>query len=252
VRIGVFSDVHGHADALQAVMQAAVDAGVEELWSLGDMVGGGPEPARVAALVRSYCALALAGNHDYAATGSVDPARFGGPESIGRRSLEEAAAALRASGDLDWLCRLRPAARRHGVQCWHGSPRNAVWEFVDAANAEACLHLQRGAIGLVGHTHVPAAWQALRGGGVRGVRIREGRPVDVSAAKWMLNPGVVGAVSSVSAARRHAGAWWLELDLEERLATWQRVRVPHAARPLLALPTRGGPGVVRREAATRR
>jgi hypothetical protein len=124
VRVAVFADVHAHGDALDAVMAAAVDARVSELWCLGDIVGTGPDPARVTSMVRAYCAVALAGNHDYGASGSVDRAAFGPPGSPGRRSLELAAAALETSGDLQWLGSRRPAARRGAVQCWHASPRN--------------------------------------------------------------------------------------------------------------------------------
>ena len=42
--IAVFADPHAHAEALDAVIAAADAAGAEALWSLGDMVGGGPDP----------------------------------------------------------------------------------------------------------------------------------------------------------------------------------------------------------------
>ena len=41
--VAVFGDAHAHADALEAVLAAAERAGAEELWSLGDMIGGGPD-----------------------------------------------------------------------------------------------------------------------------------------------------------------------------------------------------------------
>jgi hypothetical protein len=116
------------------------------------------------------------------------------------------------------------------VQSWHASPRNAVWEFVATTNAEACLQRQRAALGLVGHTHVPAAWQAQAGrAGVRTVRVRPDRPLDMSQPKWMLNPGAVGAPLTATAGWCEAvddhasrGAWWLQLDLDARVATWRR------------------------------
>ena len=86
--VAVFGDAHAHAGALDAVIAAADGCGVEELWSLGDMVGSGPDPERVVAVTRERCAVALLGNHDYAATGSVDPLRFGEPGSPAVRSLE--------------------------------------------------------------------------------------------------------------------------------------------------------------------
>lgn len=229
MKVAVFADAHAHGDALEAVMRAAVAAGVSELWSLGDMVGSGPDPVPVIRLVRSLCRVALAGNHDYGATGSVSPTAFGTPGSPGCRSLELAAEALAASGDLDWLRTRKPAARRHGVQCWHASPRNPVREYVTPANAEACLRRQRAPLGLVGHTHEPVAWRARRGGGVDRVDVEVDRPLAVSGGTWLLNPGAVGAPFPVRGgwwaaleAHAHDGAWWLELDLGVRCATWRR------------------------------
>ena len=79
--VAVFGDAHAHAAALEAVVEAADAAGAEQLWSLGDMVGGGPDPERVVALTRERCAVALLGNHDYGATGSVELSRLGEPGS---------------------------------------------------------------------------------------------------------------------------------------------------------------------------
>ena len=56
----------------------------------------------------------------------------------------------------------RPAARREGVQCWHGGPRNPVWEFVGPSNAHACLAVQKADLGLVAHTHTAAAFTPRR------------------------------------------------------------------------------------------
>src|SRR4051812_47213459 len=137
--IAVFGDAHAHADALEAVIAAADASGAEELWSLGDMVGGGPDSERGIAMTRERCRVALVGNHDYGAIGSVELSRLG--ETHGR-SLELARERL-SEEDLAWLRSRRPAARRHGVQCWHGGPRNAVWEFVGPSNATDCLAAQK-------------------------------------------------------------------------------------------------------------
>ena len=65
MRVAVFVDAHAHAEALEAVLAAA--GGVDELWSLGDMVGRGPDPVHVVARTRELCRIALLGNHDYLA-----------------------------------------------------------------------------------------------------------------------------------------------------------------------------------------
>jgi predicted phosphodiesterase len=226
--VAVFGDAHAHAAALEAVIGAADAAGAEQLWSLGDMVGGGPDPERVVGLTRGRCAVALVGNHDYGATGSVELTRLGEPGSAGLRSIELARERL-SEDDVAWLRSRRPAARRDGVQCWHGGPHNAVREYVGASNATACLDSQREALGLVGHTHEPAAWQQTAAGRARRARILPGDALDVSDGKWILNPGAVGAPAPSRLgwwdgldAQAAVGAYWLLLDLGRRTATWQR------------------------------
>jgi predicted phosphodiesterase len=221
--IAVFGDAHAHAEALEAVIAAADASGADELWSLGDMLGGGPDPARAVALTRERCRVALVGNHDYGAMGSVEPSRLG---SFGPRSVELAGEQL-SDEDVAWLRARKPAARRDGVQCWHGSPRNAVWEFVGRSNAGACLAAQRAALGLVGHTHVAGAWCATPGDGARAVKVRVDAPLDVGEGKWLLNPGAVGAPEPSrlgwwDGLDAQAAASWLLLDPEARTATWRR------------------------------
>jgi predicted phosphodiesterase len=225
--VAVFGDVHAHAEALEAVLAAAERDGADELWSLGDMIGAGPDPDRVVAATRAHCTVALMGNHDYGATGGVALERFGDPAAANARSIVLAQERL-GDDELAWMRTRRPAARRHGVQCWHGGPRNPVWEYVTPATATGCLEAQRADIGLVGHTHVPAAFrQAPRR--ARRVAIEPGVPLDVGAGRWLLNPGAVGAPVPPRRgwwdgldAEAALGAFWLLLDLDGRTATWRR------------------------------
>ncbi|HET8953243.1 MAG TPA: metallophosphoesterase family protein [Solirubrobacteraceae bacterium] len=225
--IAVFADAHAHVEALDAVIAAADAGGAEALWSLGDMVGAGPDPDHVVARTRERCAVALMGNHDYGATGSAEPTRFGEPGSPAARSIELARERLDDDA-IAWMRSLRPAARRGDVQCWHGGPHNPVHEYVGASNAGACLAKQRGTLGLVGHTHAAAAWRQTPRG-AKAVRIRAGEPLDLADGKWLLNPGAVGAPVPPRRgwwdgldADAAEGAFWLLLDLERRTATWQR------------------------------
>jgi len=225
--VAVFADAHAHAEALDAVIAAADASGAEALWSLGDMVGAGPDPDHVVARTRERCSVALMGNHDYGATGSAEPTRFGPPGSPAARSIELARERLDDDA-IAWMRSLRPAARRGDVQCWHGGPHNPVHEYVGPSNAAACLATQRGVLGLVGHTHAAAAWFATPRG-AKAACIRVGAPLDLSDGKWLLNPGAVGAPVPPRRAWWDAldadaaeGAFWLLLDLEHHTATWHR------------------------------
>ena len=225
--LAVFADTHAHAEALDAVVAAACRHGADELWSLGDMIGAGPDPDHAVAATRAHCTVALMGNHDYGATGGVALERFGDPASANARSVVLAQERL-PEEDVAWMRKRRPAARRHGVQCWHGGPRNPVWEYVTATNAAACLDAQRAEIGIVGHTHLAAAFQQTPRR-PRRIAIEPGVPLDVSQGKWLLNPGAVGAPVPPRGgwwdgldADAALGAFWLLLDLDARIATWQR------------------------------
>jgi predicted phosphodiesterase len=227
VVVAVFGDAHGHAEALDAVIGAAEASDAQALWSLGDMIGRGPDPEHVVTRTRERCAVALMGNHDYGATGSAEPTRFGEPGSPAVRSIELARDLL-SGPHVEWMRSRKPAARRGEVQLWHGGPRNAVHEYVGASNAGACLAVQRAELGLVGHTHIAAAWrQAPRG--AEAVKIRVGVSLDLAGGKWLLNPGAVGAPAPSQRGWWNAldlqaadGAYWLLLDLERRTATWRR------------------------------
>jgi hypothetical protein len=203
-------------DALQPVLDDIARRGSDELWFLGDLVGGGPEPAAVIDAIRAW-PLVLAGNHDaWLINGSMWPDE--------RAVLDKPR--------LAWLASLRPTASRLGVDCWHGSPTRPLDGFLTPKTAAMELpHRPRGSWGLVGHTHEPALflWDGVQ---VRGIVPAPDSPIAVPGdAALIANPGaVVGGPNDPS-------SWWLELDTSARLLTWHRVRTrrrqPH--RPAFTL-----------------
>jgi predicted phosphodiesterase len=63
-RFAVLGDIHGNADALEAVLRAARAAGATSLVVLGDLVGYYYEPARVLDLLAGWPSLIVRGNHE--------------------------------------------------------------------------------------------------------------------------------------------------------------------------------------------
>jgi predicted phosphodiesterase len=202
-RIGVCSDIHGHADRLEQVLDEMDAAGVDERWCLGDLIGGGRDPVEVVRLARRSFDLCLMGNHDaWMLQGHWWP---------------EDARKLRGRDAL-WIASLSPQCERHGIRCWHGSPSQPLLAFFnDRTAADELRDLAPGTIGLVGHTHEPDAYTLERDRVIE-MRPEAGKTVFLNPSWAMVaNPGAVSGSDADHAAR------WLELDLDERTARWHRV-----------------------------
>src|SRR5512132_659541 len=76
MRVAILSDVHASAEALRAVLDDIGRRGVKATFCLGDSVGYGAEPAECLDLLFESCTSIIAGNHDLAAAGRLDVARF--------------------------------------------------------------------------------------------------------------------------------------------------------------------------------
>ena len=214
MQVAVISDIHGNRHALDAVLAAIADAGIDEVWSLGDLVGYGAEPDACVELTLDRCAVSLAGNHDLAVTGELSMEEFSpGAAAAARWTQENIAernlAALRAlpPQDLD-----RPAG------LFHASPRDPIWEYVlSTLQAELCLDAQQHRVCLVGHSHVALAF-TRRNDSVAGTACPEGSRADLANGEWILNPGSVGQPRDGD-----PRAAWMLLETEPWSATWHRV-----------------------------
>jgi predicted phosphodiesterase len=217
MRIAVISDIHSNLHALEAVLTDIDAEAPDEIWCLGDVVGYGPRPNECADIVRQRAAIVLVGNHDLAAIGKLATSDFGplAAESAHwtRRTLGEEQAA--------WLRALEPTATRAGLELYHGSARDPVWEYVLTEEvALENLELTSAPIVLVGHSHLALAlaWdgERLDGGLARG-----GTELDTSDARWLINPGSVGQPRDGD-----ARAAWLLIDIGTGRAAFRRVPYP--------------------------
>jgi predicted phosphodiesterase len=217
MRIAVISDIHSNLHALEAVL-ADIDAEApDEIWCLGDVVGYGPRPNECADIVRERAAVVLVGNHDLAAIGTLDTSDFGplAAESAHwtGQNLGDAQAA--------WLQTLEPAATRAGLELYHGSPRDPVWEYVLTEEvALENLELTSAPVVLVGHSHLALAlsWDGRR---LDGGLASGGTELDTPGARWLINPGSVGQPRDSD-----PRAAWLLIDDEAGRAAFRRVLYP--------------------------
>jgi len=215
----VISDVHSNLPALETVLTAVEEAGVDELWCLGDLVGYGADPDACTALIRERCEVCLVGNHDLAALGELDVSAF----SETARAAAEWTAEVAGEETMEYLRGLRPALSHEGFGLFHASPRDPVWEYVLSVDqAEAGLDAQEERIGLIGHSHVQLFFtrpqDRPRPGHAHGAQATEGTLLDLAEGAWLVNPGSVGQPRDGD-----ARAAWLELDRGESTARFHRV-----------------------------
>ena len=66
MRIAIISDIHGNLDAFEQVLADIDHSGIDEIISLGDNIGYGPEPDEVVELIQARQIDSVIGNHELA------------------------------------------------------------------------------------------------------------------------------------------------------------------------------------------
>ena len=186
----IVSDVHSNIEAFtSAIADASRRGGFDEIWSLGDLVGYGPDPAAVIDLLREFPHKAVAGNHDLA--------------SVGKLSLESFNPYAAAANT--WTATVLDRDRREYLAgqpltleideftLAHGSPRDPIWEYVVSARAAmASFNHFETYWCLVGHSHVPFICRADPQRGAVFMNPPLGVGYDLGEERLIINPGSVG------------------------------------------------------------
>jgi diadenosine tetraphosphatase ApaH/serine/threonine PP2A family protein phosphatase len=214
MRVAIASDVHGNRQAFEAVIAAAEDAGADELWCLGDLVGYGGEPDDCVALADEHCAVCLAGNHDLAVTGELPIDEFSRGAALAVRWTRDVV----THETLAFLRALEPAGAAEGLGLFHASPRDPIWEYVlSGLTAELCFDATNFRVSFVGHSHVALSFHRPDGQPATGATRKAGEALDLGAGEWLLNPGGAGQPRDGD-----PRAAWLLLDTDRLIAEWRR------------------------------
>jgi diadenosine tetraphosphatase ApaH/serine/threonine PP2A family protein phosphatase len=200
------------------VLEAVEREQPDELWCLGDLVGYGPRPNPCCAAVERRADLCLAGNHDLGVLGELDLSDFTGDAVVAARWTRS----VLAEGSRVYLESLESTGRVDGVELFHASPRDPVWDYVLSAEAAiAALELTEAPLVLVGHSHVPLAIVQTDGSVLAGGLAPEGTEAELGTGRFLINPGSVGQPRDGD-----PRAAWLLLDFEARRAFFRRVEYP--------------------------
>jgi diadenosine tetraphosphatase ApaH/serine/threonine PP2A family protein phosphatase len=150
---GIYSDIHGNLEALQAVLARMNELGIERRICLGDLVGYCANPNECVDLIRENSDLVILGNHDSVALGRESSENF---NFYARRAIEWTRENLTPSS-VAFLQNLSYLETQGDLCFVHASPRSpADWYYVtsldDAVDAFGFFQQK---ICFVGHTHWP-------------------------------------------------------------------------------------------------
>jgi len=187
MKTALISDVHANLEALQAVLGAIDERGVDRILCLGDVVGYGASPNECLSLVRERCELVLLGNHDSAASGGPEAARF----NPNAKTAALWTAKMLTPDHRDYLRGLKLVSHAGPYLCVHASPAAPRdWEYIfDRFDAEPQFQFFSEPICFIGHTHQPAIFERVAAGStfVPPTRLR----IDAER-RYIVNVGSVG------------------------------------------------------------
>jgi putative phosphoesterase len=171
-RVAVITDIHANLPALHAALARIDELGISEIYCGGDLVGYGPHPNEVCALITERGIPTIYGNYDYAIARDRDDCgcAYVTPHDreIGQRSVEWTLAHTdQAAKDFmrELPFDLRFEVGATAVHLVHGSPRKVneyLFEDKPASLYERLAAGEEADVLVFGHTHKP--WVRRHGG----------------------------------------------------------------------------------------
>ena len=171
-RVAVVTDVHANLPALEAALAAIAEMEVDAIYCGGDLVGYGPHPNEVCALIEERAIPTIYGNFDYAIARDLDDCSCAYQDAHDRELGQQSVAwtlaqTSQASKDfmraLPFDLRFELGGQR--VRLVHGSPRKVNEYLFEDKPGRTFERIAGGAdcdVLVFGHTHKP--WVREYGG----------------------------------------------------------------------------------------
>lgn len=190
MRIAILSDIHANYQALTAVLDDIDGCGIDEIISLGDNIGYGPQPEEVVVTLGRRAVFSIMGNHELAL---VRPSYFAALNPDPQQSLA-IQKTLMSRESLDYCASLPPLMIRHGARFIHGCPPRSITAYLvqpSMARMERIFGGYPERFCFFGHLHTLERY-ILDRGGCRHEQPEIGTFTFRSGARYLFNPGSVG------------------------------------------------------------
>ena len=194
MRIAVISDIHSNMEALSAVLwDIDTGAAIDQVISLGDNIGYGPEPEQVISTLRERQIPSVLGNHERALLDE----KFSKPFNPAAKKALLINKQLLSKGSIDYLSTLTPFLVYHGARFVHGVPPDLVDRYVFKEKNTSLVHVMEALkerIAFVGHTHELMIYE-IDSRGVQKknfIKTRVFLAKEYKEYKYIINTGSVG------------------------------------------------------------
>ena len=160
MKYAVLGDIHGNLTALETVLAAIERERVDQILSVGDVVGYGAAPSECIAKLQDFSALVVMGNHDAAAVDRLDTAFF---NHHAKEAIRWTRGVLGRKdkawlGDLPYLRNLEHCSVAHGTL-----HRPELFDYImTVEDADPSFEAMSLPVCFVGHSHVPVTLLRLR------------------------------------------------------------------------------------------
>ncbi len=186
MKYGIITDIHGNLEALESVLSALSEEGVDKYICCGDIVGYGADPGECIRLVRERTSQIVAGNHDHAAVELIDTKNFNPTAQDAVRWTQEQL----TQEETEFLANLPMSLVTDGLFIVHATPfQPEKWEYIRTTyDAFRSFKAFAESLCFVGHSHTPVTFisnKSLRFSFDEETEIKEGH-------RYIMNVGSVG------------------------------------------------------------
>jgi len=190
MRLAVFSDTHGNYDALQQVMKDIETSRVDDIISLGDNVGYGPEPNRVVEQIKTLSIPVVQGNHELAVKDEEYLNLF---NPAARQSLIKTRNLL-SKASIRFIGQHEPFISTHDCRFVHGFPPDSplIYKYQVSDNRKQEVFTEMAErLCFIGHTHTLEII-GYDGDDIKYEELPEGVTHLDAEKKYIINIGSVG------------------------------------------------------------
>ena len=190
MRIAIISDIHGNLDAFERVLADIGSSNIDQIISLGDNIGYGPDPDGVVELLQARKIVSVIGNHELAV---VKPKYKDWFNPVARKSLEKTIELL-SDRSLHYIAEQQNYAIINGSRFVHGfppdSPLTYLFQIPDDRIKREMEKLSE-QICFIGHTHM-LEMRSYDGHKCESISLEQGILPLEKGKKYILNIGSVG------------------------------------------------------------